>query len=53
MKLIHIAVLMVLTACTISVNQVHTQGSASDVIDEEQKADADVSPEVSAPVRPF
>jgi len=36
-------------SCTYSISQVHTEGQASDVIDEEQSADADVSPEFSLP----
>lgn len=41
--------LSMLTACTISFSNVSTHGKATDVIDEDQKADADVSPEVSIP----
>ncbi len=37
------------TACTYSINQVHTEGSASDVIDETQEASPDISPTVSVP----
>ena len=44
-----VAALLLATACTISVTTVHTQGVASDVVDEDQKADADVSPDISIP----
>jgi len=36
MKIFAIIFLMILTSCSFSVNQVHTEGSASDVIDESQ-----------------
>jgi len=32
--------LFFLASCTFAVNQVHTEGSASDVVDEDQTADA-------------
>jgi hypothetical protein len=48
-KLIQILAFLVLSSCTISISQVHTEGQASDVIDENQKADADVSPTFSLP----
>ncbi len=35
-----------LTSCTYSINIVHTQGTASDVVDEEQAASADISPDI-------
>lgn len=35
-----------LTSCTYSINMVHTQGSASDVVDEDQGASPTVSPDV-------
>lgn len=43
--------LFVLTGCTISINLVHTSGTATDVVDEDQKADAkaDVSLPLSMP----
>ena len=37
------------TGCTYSINMVHTEGYADDVVDETQKADADVSPTLSIP----
>ena len=43
---------LALTACTFSVNQIHVDGTASDVVDENQKADANVSPTLSIPLKP-
>lgn len=40
---------MFLCSCTYSINMVHTEGHAQDVVDETQKADADVSPTLSIP----
>lgn len=39
----------ILTSCTYSITMVHTEGTASDVVDNNQKADGDVSPTVSIP----
>ena len=41
--------LFLLTACSYSINQVHTEGSASDVIDETQEASPDISPTIDIP----
>jgi len=38
--------LLCLNACTYSVNLVHTQGTATDVVDETQKADPEVTAEI-------
>ena len=38
-----------LSACTYSITMVHTEGTATDVVDNNQKADGDVSPTVSIP----
>ncbi len=35
--------------CTLSVTTVHTQGTASDVVDEEQSTDPNVNPNISIP----
>lgn len=40
---------LALSSCTISISQVHTEGQASDVIDENQKADADLKSDFSLP----
>ncbi len=39
-------ILLLLTSCTYSINQIHTKGSATDVIDETQEASPTVSPNV-------
>ncbi len=49
MKMIHIAALILLTSCTYSINMVHTEGSASDVVDEDQRADPDVNANLEIP----
>ena len=49
MKFIIFLVLLPLISCTYSINMVHTQGSASDVVDENQKADADLKSNLSLP----
>lgn len=51
--LISISAFLVLTACTISVTTVHTTGSATDLIDQDQKADAQVSPDINIPALGF
>lgn len=38
-----------LSSCTYSITQVHTSGYASDVVDETQSNEPDVSPTVSVP----
>lgn len=45
-----ISVFFLLTGCTYSINQIHTEGSASDVVDETQAASPDVSPTLSIPM---
>lgn len=50
MKRIILLLILALTiGCTISVTTVNSHGTASDVVDENQKADADISPTVSIP----
>lgn len=36
-------------SCTVSVTIVHTEGTASDVVDEDQKTDADIEPQLNIP----
>ncbi len=45
----YIVCLMFLTGCTYSVNLIHSQGKAEDMIDEQQEAKPDVSPTISVP----
>ncbi len=47
---IFFASISLLTGCTYSITMVHTQGQATDVVDETQTAKPDVSPTVSVPV---
>lgn len=42
-----------LSACTYSVTLVHTEGTASDVVDDTENIKADVSPTLSVPVSPL
>ncbi len=42
---------LLLSGCTISVSQVHTEGIASDVIDENQAATADVKADATIPIK--
>ena len=44
MTVIVLTAFFTMSSCTYTVNCVHTQGSASDVIDEEQDATPEVSP---------
>jgi hypothetical protein len=44
-----ISLTLLLTGCTYSISMVHTQGTAEDVIDTNQRADGDVSPTVDLP----
>lgn len=41
-----ISIFILLTSCTYSINMVHTSGTASDVVDENQTASPDVSPTI-------
>lgn len=45
-----IVICLGLIGCTMSVNMVHTEGEATDVVDETQSNEPDVSPEISLPV---
>lgn len=40
-----------LTGCTYSINMVHTEGSASDVVDETQSAHPNIVPTLNIPVK--
>ena len=43
-------ILCILSGCTYSINMLHTKGSASDLIDENQSASPDVSPVLKVPL---
>lgn len=50
-KLICLAILTTIcTSCTYSVNLVHTQGEAYDIVDDSDSAQPDVSPSVEVPL---
>lgn len=38
---------LILSGCTYSINMIHTQGQATDVVDENLRSDADVTPTFS------
>lgn len=49
MMIICIGLCFVLTGCTYSITMVHTQGEATDVVDEVQRTDADIKPDIKFP----
>lgn len=48
-SLIFITWPLFLTSCTYTINMVHSEGEASDVIDEQASATADIKPNVNIP----
>lgn len=46
---IFVGCLYLLFGCTYSMNMVHTQGSASDVVDDTQSPTADIKPIITIP----
>ena len=51
MKYFLISIIALLSSCTYSITMVHTEGTASDVVEEDQKASPVVSPTVTVPVK--
>ena len=49
--LLIITACMLLTACNYSVTLAHTEGTTSDLIDQDEKADANVSPSFTIPLK--
>jgi hypothetical protein len=49
MKRLAIIALFALSSCTYTISQVHTEGQASDVIDETSSASAKVDPVLNIP----
>ena len=47
------SLIFMLSGCTYSINMAHTQGTATDLIDETQSNEPNVSPNVSIPIRPY
>ncbi len=48
--MIYIILMALLSGCTYSITMVHTQGVASDVVDETQSAEPDIKTDVSTPL---
>lgn len=46
-SLLTLVSLMVFFSCTYSINMIHSEGTASDVVDENQRAAADISPNIN------
>ena len=44
-----VCITIMFCSCTISINLIQTSGKATDVVDEDQKADANVDPQVIIP----
>lgn len=44
--------LFTMVSCTISFQNIHTNGNASDVVDEEQNVSPNISPDISIPLIP-
>jgi len=53
MKYALISILALLSSCTYSITMVHTEGTASDVVDEQQTPSTTVSPNLTVPVKPL
>lgn len=47
--LITLSLLLLLTSCNYTVSMSHSEGKATDVIDNNSQADADISPELDLP----
>ncbi len=48
--MIYIILMAILSGCTYSINMVHTQGIADDVVDETQSAKPDIQAHLSGPL---
>lgn len=44
-----LSLVFTLSSCTYSINMIHTQGEASDVVDENQTADPKIDPTINIP----
>lgn len=51
MKVLLFLMIFFTYGCTFSITMVHTEGSASDVVDTEQRADPDVKADLSIPIK--
>lgn len=50
MRHLYICMIILLSGCTYSINMLHTEGSATDMIDENQTASPNISPKLSMPL---
>ncbi|CAB4166218.1 hypothetical protein UFOVP844_17 [uncultured Caudovirales phage] len=50
MKYILISFLMLLSSCSYSINQIHTEGTASDVVDDTLNQQPNISPNLNLPL---
>ena len=50
MKYVLICLVIVLSGCSYSINQVHTQGTASDVVDEALSQNPNIAPNLNFPL---
>ncbi len=47
----YLPLLLLLSSCSFNISMAHTEGTATDTIDDTQKTDAVVSPKVTIPVK--
>ena len=47
-----LSMILLLTGCTVNFQNISTNGKASDIVDENQKVDSDVSPDFTIPLTP-
>jgi len=52
MIVVAFVVCSLLQSCTYSITMVHTEGAASDIVDQEQDAKADIKPVLTVPLVP-
>lgn len=52
MKLLMMVICVLMTGCTYNISMAHTEGTATDVIDDTQSNEPNVSPTVTVPVSP-
>jgi len=53
MKYILLCLALFLSGCSYSINQIHTEGTASDVVDDTLNQNPNISPNLSLPMRPL
>jgi len=50
MKKFIFPMLFIFSSCTFAVNQIHTEGTASDVLKEDQTSDPNIDPNLTIPM---